>query len=95
MEEKSALWRRISTDEYYIISREYGGYFIEGTQNEDKIQQLWDKIWNYISMEIVADISERVPVHTLRREGMEIVKASKEVFDKIQNKHWFSNLKNK
>ncbi len=91
-ETRTALWRRVSSDTYYIIDREYGGYFIYGTQNEDRIQELWDKLWNRITMECDPNqSSHRVPVHTLRRKGMEIVKNTVDVFEKIENKHSFTD----
>ena len=57
---KTALWRRVSTDDYYIVKKVKEGYFLEGTQNhntfEECVKEIEKKGETYIEYTILPRI---------------------------------------
>lgn len=84
MEPKVALWRRVSTDTHYIISKEYGGVYLVGTQNEDKINELFDYIVN--------SSQYKGRFKCMDPSDLSIVEHTKGVYDRIENKHFILQI---
>jgi len=80
---EDVAWRRVSTDEKYIICKRYCGFFIEGTQSSSKIHQLLDYIVNTSSY--------KGYFKTYDPSDLEIVDNTVATFNRIQNKHWFTD----
>lgn len=86
-----ALWRRVSSDDCYIVEESGDGFFLHGTQSEDLVVKLLGYLNNLSSSDLHPEQNRRIQRYPYRELGVRIVPRSAGNFLKIKNRHMFTD----